>query len=111
MGEASAQLGHADISITAKHCAEWCGGDVYREPMALRRGEVPADFLARLEIRPHFDPTEHNFVLDPEGDEAESEAVTGSSVVGTGGIEPPTPTVSRWCSPTELRACLTSRTG
>jgi hypothetical protein len=25
-------------------------------------------------------------------------------MVGAGGIEPPTPTVSRWCSPTELRA-------
>ncbi len=29
---------------------------------------------------------------------------SGSEMVGTGGIEPPTPTVSRWCSPTELRA-------
>ena len=25
-------------------------------------------------------------------------------LVGTGGIEPQTPTLSRWCSPTELRA-------
>jgi hypothetical protein len=49
LGYVSAQLGHADVSITAKHDAKWCGGDIYREPMALRRGEVPADFLARLE--------------------------------------------------------------
>ncbi len=26
-------------------------------------------------------------------------------MVGTGGIEPPTPSVSGKCSPTELRAC------
>ena len=72
--------------------------------MALRRGGIPADFLARLETRPQIGPTEHGAVSIPEGDEAESEAMPEGSVVGTGGIEPPTPTVSRWCSPTELRA-------
>jgi integrase len=26
----SAQLGHADVAVTAKHYAAWCGGDEYR---------------------------------------------------------------------------------
>ena len=30
-------------------------------------------------------------------------------MVGTGGIEPPTPSVSGKCSPTELRACIEPR--
>jgi hypothetical protein len=32
--------------------------------------------------------------------------VSGKTLVGTGGIEPPTPSASRKCSPAELRACL-----
>src|SRR5258705_13020472 len=44
----SAQLGHADVAITARSYARWCGGDEYRAPMALAEGEVPADLLARL---------------------------------------------------------------
>jgi hypothetical protein len=35
--------------VTARHYAKWVGGSIYREPMKLREGEVPADFLARLE--------------------------------------------------------------
>ena len=43
------QLGHADLSVTAKHYARWCGADdEYREPMHLRDGEIPADLLARI---------------------------------------------------------------
>ena len=49
LGYVSAQLGHADVSVTARHYARWCGGDDYREPMHLAPGEVPADFLARLD--------------------------------------------------------------
>lgn len=45
----STQLGHADVAVTARHYAKWVGGSVYREPMRLRDGEVPADLLARLE--------------------------------------------------------------
>ena len=48
LGYVSAQLGHADVGITARHYAKWVGGDVYREPMRLELGEVPADLLARL---------------------------------------------------------------
>ena len=44
----SAQLGHADVAITARHYARWCGGDEYRPPIPLAEGEVPADLLARL---------------------------------------------------------------
>jgi integrase len=45
----SRQLGHADIATTARHYARWAESDgVYREPMRLRPGEVPADLLARL---------------------------------------------------------------
>ena len=48
LGYVSAQLGHADVAITAKHYARWVGEDVYREPLTLRDGEVPADFIARF---------------------------------------------------------------
>ena len=43
----SAQLGHADVAVTARHYAKWIGGQVYREPFQLRPGDVPADFIAR----------------------------------------------------------------
>ena len=56
-GFVSRQLGHADVAITARHYAKWCGDDSYREPMALREGEHPADFLARLVPEsPHKSP-------------------------------------------------------
>ena len=48
LGYLSAQLGHANVSVTAEHYAKWCGGEAYRDPMKRAEGEVPADFLARL---------------------------------------------------------------
>lgn len=46
------------MATTARHYARWAGGDLYREPLRLAPGEVPADFLARLgEKRPQSDPT------------------------------------------------------
>jgi len=58
LGYVSAQLGHADVGVTARHYARWAGGESYREPMALRPGEVPADFLARVGQRDsHQSPT------------------------------------------------------
>ena len=58
LGYVSHQLGHADVAVTAKHYARWCGGAEYREPMRLRMYEVLADFLARLpKERPQSDPT------------------------------------------------------
>ncbi len=47
LGYVSQQLGHADVAVTARHYARWCGGDVYRDPMPLEEGEVPADLVAR----------------------------------------------------------------
>ncbi len=43
----SEQLGHANTDVTAKAYAKWCGAG-YRGRQELRRGEVPADLLARL---------------------------------------------------------------
>jgi len=48
LGYVSQQLGHADVAVTARHYARWAGGHVYRQPMTLAPGEVPADLLARL---------------------------------------------------------------
>ena len=49
----SAQLGHADVAVTAKHYAAWCGGVEYRDPLHVAPTELPADLLAR--IAPDFD--------------------------------------------------------
>jgi integrase len=50
LGYVSHQLGHSDVSVTARHYARWAGGDVYRDPLQLEASEVPADLLARLEL-------------------------------------------------------------
>ena len=47
LGYVSAQLGHADVSVTARHYARWIEYEIYREPMQIAPGEVPADLLAR----------------------------------------------------------------
>ena len=44
----SRQLGHSDVSITARHYARWAGGDAYRSPLEVSEDEVPADLLARF---------------------------------------------------------------
>jgi hypothetical protein len=46
----SKQLGHSDVSVTARHYARWVDDDAYRRPMAVEEGEVPADLLARLPV-------------------------------------------------------------
>ena len=33
LGYVSRQLGHSDVSITARHYARWAGGDAYRSPL------------------------------------------------------------------------------
>lgn len=48
LGYVSTQLGHADVGVTSRHYARWCGGNQYREPARLAPGEEPADLLARL---------------------------------------------------------------
>ena len=55
----SAQLGHADVAVTAKHYARWCGGAEYRDPLRVARTELPADLLARIaDDSPQLTPTE-----------------------------------------------------
>ena len=48
LGYVSRQLGHSDVSDTARHYARWAGGDAYRSPLEVREDEVPAGLLARL---------------------------------------------------------------
>ena len=48
LGYVSRLLGHSDAATTARHYATWAGGDAYRQPMRVRRGEVAPDLLARL---------------------------------------------------------------
>ena len=48
LGCVSRQLGHSDVSVTARHYARWAGGDAYRSPLDVGDDEVPADLLARL---------------------------------------------------------------
>ena len=48
LGYVSLHLGHSHVAVTARHYARWCGDDVYRDPIALAEGEVPADLLSRL---------------------------------------------------------------
>jgi integrase len=58
----SRQLGHANQAVTEKHYARYVPeDDLYREPVRLLDGEVPADLLARLSptARPHR-PSEMN---------------------------------------------------
>ena len=59
LGYISKQLGHASLAVTERHYARWIEheGDGYREPMQLEPGGVPADLLARLQKRPHSDPS------------------------------------------------------
>jgi integrase len=71
----SRQLGHADLNVTTRHYARWCGDDEYREPMRLGVGEVPADLLAR--IAPELTP-----------DQPQAVDVDLVSMVELRGIEP-----------------------
>lgn len=58
LGWISKQLGHSNVHTTAQHYARWCGGDEYREPLALRVGELPPDLLARIApAESHQSPT------------------------------------------------------
>jgi integrase len=48
LGYVSQQLGHSDVSVTARHYAKWAGGDTYWDRLEVDEDEVPADLLARL---------------------------------------------------------------
>ena len=56
LGYVSAQLGYADVAVTARHYAKWIDTEGYREPMALASGELPCDLIARMapEEVPHL---------------------------------------------------------
>ena len=56
LGYVSRQLGHSDVSVTARHYAKWAGGDGYRNPLEVRDDEVPADLLTRLAQSPYKSP-------------------------------------------------------
>ncbi len=56
LGYVSRQLGHSDVSVTARHYARWAGGDSYRSPLEVSDDEVPADLLARLAESPYKIP-------------------------------------------------------
>ncbi len=76
LGYVSAQLGHSDVSVTARHYARWVGDDVYRQPVVLDLGEVPADLLAKLSESPHRPPTqESGDFVRPRKDELDRAAV------------------------------------
>ena len=57
LGYVSKQLGHSDVSVTARHYAKWIEDDAYRRPLVVGEGEVPADFIARIaDESPHKSP-------------------------------------------------------
>ena len=56
LGYVSQQIGHADVSVTARHHARWVGSSSYRAAMRVEPGEVSADLLARLDS-PQSPPT------------------------------------------------------
>jgi integrase len=94
LGYVSQQLGHADVAVTARHYARWCGGDVYREPMQLEAGEVPADFLARIAESPHGPLTfGESLVRDAENSSDREELM-----VAQARVELATPAFSVRCS-------------
>ena len=59
LGYVSKQLSHADVAITARHYARWVGDEIYREPVRLEPGDVPADAFARMKSHqtPSSSPT------------------------------------------------------
>ncbi len=57
LGYVSQQLGHSDVSVTARHYARWAGGDAYRRSLEPSEGEVPADLVSRGAADSHQTPT------------------------------------------------------
>ena len=88
LGYVSHQLGHADVSVTARHYARWIEGDHYREPMVLRSGEVPADLLARLGD-PTSDPSTQLSVIQEASEAPQPSVMSTESMARREGLEPP----------------------
>jgi len=94
LGYVSQQLGHSDVAVTARHYAKWCGGNLYREPMPLLPGELPADLLARV-----IESPQSPLSLDSGAMLVREEASDyGDLLVAQGRIELPTPAFSVRCS-------------
>jgi hypothetical protein len=76
IGYVSSQLGHTDLQVTTRHYARWCGGEGYREPIAIEQGEIPADLLARIapEIA-HESPTSKCHRSERDADASASDQV------------------------------------
>jgi hypothetical protein len=54
LGYVSSQLGHSDVSVTARHYAKWIEDDRYRETLMLEPDEVPSEeVLGPHEQRSH----------------------------------------------------------
>ena len=53
LGYVSRQLGHSDVSVTARHYARWAGSDACRSPLKVGKDEVPADLLGASLQTPH----------------------------------------------------------
>jgi hypothetical protein len=83
LGYVSQQLGHADVAVTARHYARWAGGDIYREPLRLEPGEVPADLLARLAESPQKPP---HLAGDPRSTFENSPFFKGIQIVDGGSL-------------------------
>ena len=107
----SRQLGHVDIEVTARHYSKWCGGDVYRDPMALAEGELPPDLLARVVAEspqsPRESPQRHDTVsgegtgamaAGAENASGDAHFTDGGGMVTQAGFEPATPSFGGWCS-------------
>jgi integrase len=87
LGYVSAQLGHADVAVTARHYAKWVNREGYREPMRLRSGDVPADFIARMVYESPQSPPSEKAAGDSD---SLSPRPLLRKLVELGGIEPPT---------------------
>ena len=84
LGYVSRQLGHSKPTVTADHYAKWCGGDDYRNPLAPRDGELPADLLARI---PAESPSYSRHSGDPTRLGVGREDQNPSGIEGVGGAD------------------------
>jgi len=90
----SAQLGHADWSVTAKHYAAWVA-DEYVKPATLEPNEVPADLLGRLES-PYQSPHGPKQGLEDETAAGDNSARPfGKALEHETGFEPATLTLAK----------------
>ena len=73
--------------MTARHYAKWVNRDGYREPMRLRPGDVPADFIGRMVYESPQSPPNEKAAGDCD---SQTHRPLLRKLVELGGIEPPT---------------------